>query len=102
MKRAAALALVLVLAGCSSDDVAAGDALACSDFYELAEDANAGVTTDAEIRERVRSIYDEAKTGSGGLVTAAAEMTRAANDGEDFAFERAVDRMDAACSALAG
>lgn len=91
---------LLVSCGAVTEDPATGDAgarLACRDFYGIA--AEADLVTDAELRSRVRDMYDSHASVSEtpGIAESAREMLATITSADVDAFGRAIEDMDAAC-----
>lgn len=71
-----AIVLVLVLAGCGSSDGSGTDAgaeAACRQFGNVAHDADAGILTDTELRQKLKEVYDNASVSNDGELRHAAE-----------------------------
>lgn len=84
----------------SSNDVDASLRLACSHFYNVASDVTVGILTEAEVREKLREVYDDAKVSDvAGVRSAAQAMLVAITSGDGDAFGAAVRAMDKNCRA---
>jgi hypothetical protein len=89
-----------VAASSSSNDGDASSRLACSHFFNVASDASAGVLTDAELREKLKEVNNDAKVSDvAGVRNAARAMLAAATSGDGDAFTTAVTAMGNACRA---
>jgi hypothetical protein len=71
--------------------------LACRHFRNIANDAD--VLTDAEIREKMKEVHDDANIASPAVRTAAREVLAAITSGTNAEFATAVERLDRACEA---
>lgn len=100
MKKLVAVAFVL-LAACSTSesDPADDSSLACDHFRNIAADVSAGVLTDAELRDKLKEVYDNASIATPEVREAAREMLAALTAGDVDAFSVAISDMDAACTA---
>lgn len=78
--------------GGSSDSM-----LACSHFRSVAYDASEGLLTDAELREKLKEVYDDSIIASPRVQKAAQRMLREATAGNLSAG--AISAMGAACEA---
>jgi hypothetical protein len=80
-----------------------GDAsaqLACSHFFNVARDASAGILTEAELREKLKEVNDDARVSDvSGVRNAAQAMLAAATSGDADSFTDAVTAMGDACRA---
>ena len=51
-----------VLSGCSQEKAESASFIICKDYFDLINEADTGVITDSELRERYKLIYEKAKT----------------------------------------
>lgn len=81
-----------------------GDAaaqLACDHFRNVAGDASQGILTEAELREKLAEVDDDAQISEvDGVRNAARAMLRAVTQGDSEALSDAVEEMDAACDSI--
>lgn len=110
--RCAAVAVVMTFAagcagssgpsGSSGDDTPEGDAsaqLACTHFRNIVDDASAGILTDAEIRDKLKEVYDKAYVSSTrGIADGARELLAGITTGTTSDFETALDSFSSACT----
>ena len=82
----------------SSNEGDASSRLACSHFFNVANDASAGILTEAELREKLKEVNNDAQVSDvSGVRNAAREMLSAATSGDADAFTEAVTDMGDAC-----
>jgi hypothetical protein len=85
-------------ASSSSNDGDASSRLACSHFFNVAGDASAGLLTEAELREKLKEVNDDARVSEvAGVRNAAQAMLAAITSGDADAFTAAVTTMGNAC-----
>jgi hypothetical protein len=78
-----------------------GDAsaqLACTHFHNIRGDVQAGILTDAELRKKLKEVYNDAWVSeTPGVAPAATAMLRAITQGDETEFPSAVANFIAAC-----
>jgi hypothetical protein len=96
------LAFVLCLLGsCSgvTEDPATGDAsaqLACRDFYAIVREID--LINDAELRDRLQTVWDHAELSeTPGIASAARDMLAGITAGDTAQLESGVEAMNDAC-----
>lgn len=106
------LVLVAVLTGCastSSSSNASGatvqaDAsaqLACSHFRNVVADEANGVLTDAELRNKLKEVYGDARYSSNaGIAGGARAMLAAVTQGDPAGLRRGLDAFGGACTRI--
>ena len=76
----------LVLSGCSQEKAESASLIICKDYFDLINEADTGVITDSELRERYKLIYEKAKTLNDSEILSGVTKTLAAvtrgNDSE--------------------
>lgn len=92
--------LIGVFVAVSDDEPNTADTsqLACDHFRNVADDVRRGVLTDAELREKLTEIDDNASIATPPVQGAAERMLRAATQGDSAGLTRAVGEMDQACT----
>lgn len=87
--------------GPESDTERAADqsSLACDHFRNVMIDVQNGVLTDAEIREKLQEVEDNASIATDGVQQAAIGMLSAITQGDAGELTKAAGEMDAACAA---
>lgn len=96
--------VLLTLAGCSSgsgsgSEDSGGSSLACDHFRNVAGDLSDGLLTDAELRDKLKEIHDDASIATPEVQEAARAMLSAMTSGSIRDLRRAITDMDAACTA---
>jgi hypothetical protein len=96
-------AALVFTTGCEGVGTGAGEdasaQLACDKFYQVSSDADAGILTNAELRDGLQEVYDDARYSEIPEIRNSAQRMLAAITAGDFhGLERAVGDMDAACS----
>lgn len=76
----------------------AGSRPPCEHFRNVIADAQAGVLTDAELRDKIVDIEDSAAVATAEVQRAATELLAAVTRGKPRPFVQAVGEMSAACS----
>jgi major membrane immunogen (membrane-anchored lipoprotein) len=101
--RIGVLLVAVLLAGCgestTEDSAADQSGLACNHFRNVAGDIADGVLTDAEAREKLKEIDDNAVIATPRIQSAARGMLAAMTAGDIAKLTREARRMDRACSA---
>lgn len=91
---------LLLLGACGSDGADSSAVLACRDFRSVVRDAQAGVLTDTELRDKLKGVEDTASVSEEpGVASSAREMLAAATAGNTEALAAAGDGMAEACRA---
>ena len=67
-----------VLSGCSQEKAESATLIICRDFLGLVDEADTGVVTNDELRERYKLIYEKAKTFDDSELISAVTKTLAA------------------------
>ena len=110
MLRLAILSLILAL-GCAAQGAAVetlaptaapqyvGGRSACAEFQRLVPQLSQGILTDAEIREKVKTIQSRGSTAEPSIRNASTSMLQAMTPVDIDAFLTGSERMAAACSA---
>jgi uncharacterized membrane protein len=103
MKVMLALIVAFLLVGCGDSSGSGGDSsndssLACDHFRNTARDIVDGLLTDAEMREKLKEIHDNAAIGTPEVQNAARGMLAAATAGDVGKLGREVGRMSRACA----
>lgn len=84
----------------SSGEGDASSRLACSHFFNVANDATAGVLTVEELREKLKEVNDNAKVSEApGIRESARAMLAAVTSDDGDGFLEAVEAMGDACRA---
>lgn len=100
----------LLLSGCAStssstastndgtQDADASAQLACAHFRDVVADETSGVLTDAELRDKLKEVYDKARYSSdAGIPAGAQEMLAAVTQGDSAGLRRGLNDFGAAC-----
>lgn len=82
----------------SGDSARENSSLACDHFRNIAGDASSGILTDAELREKLKEVDDNASIATVRVRNAARRMLAGATSGSSD-FEAAIREMGAACAA---
>jgi hypothetical protein len=97
--------LILAFSGaCGGDESAEGEGdasaeLACSHFRNVSGDAADGLLTDAELRDKLKEVHEDAQVSEEpGVADSARRMLAAATSGDTAELELAITAMDQACS----
>ena len=67
-----------VLSGCSQEKAESASLIICKDYFDLINEADTGVITDSELRERYKLIYEKAKTLNDSEILSGVTKTLAA------------------------
>ena len=100
------LTVVFAFVGCSESSSSGGDgdtgsvsaSLACDHFRNVAGDASDGLLTDAELREKLKEVYDNSIGAAPEITAAARDMLAAITSGTNQEFTRSIRAMGKACA----
>jgi hypothetical protein len=84
--------------GGSTPDADASAELACAHFRDVVTDEANGVLTDAELRDKLKEVYDKARySTNAGIPEGAQAMLAAVTQGDPAGLRQGLNAFSAAC-----
>jgi len=86
------------LSGCSQENAESASLIICRDYYDLINEADTGVITDSELRERYKLIYEKAKTlNDSELLSGVTKTLAAVTRGNESEYLDEIDDFTGLC-----
>jgi len=87
-----------VLSGCSQEKAESASFIICKDYFDLINEADTGVITDSELRERYKLIYEKAKTlNDSELLSGVTKTLAAVTRGNESEYLDEIDDFTGLC-----